>query len=57
MSSYTDETIITNNEPALLQSYSIEQGSLKADEVNLYTLKFTPVNAIPATGSIQMTYP
>lgn len=57
VSTYSDDTIITNNEPALLQLYSIEQGSLKADEVNLYTLKFTPVNAIPPTGSIQMTYP
>lgn len=48
---------MTNNEPADLQVYTIEQDSLKANEITSYTISFTPVNPIPATGSIQMTYP
>jgi len=57
ISSYLEESTITNKEPANLLIYSIEQGTLEAESVTDYHIKFTPHNAIPTTGSIQMTYP
>jgi len=57
VSSFTGTTSITNNEPANLMVYSIEQADLKSDAVTTYKIGFTPINPLPSTGSIQMTYP
>jgi hypothetical protein len=57
VSAWTSTTSVTNKEPSNLLIYSIEQASVKADEVTTYKINFTPVNPLPSTGSIQMTYP
>jgi hypothetical protein len=57
ISSFLEQSSITNKEPANLLIYSIEQGTKDAESITDYTIKFTPHNAIPTTGSIQMTYP
>lgn len=57
LSEFTQSHTVTNKEPAFLSVYSIEQGSLVSDAVTVYKINFTPVNPLPATGSIQMTYP
>lgn len=57
VSSYPQDATITNQEPADLHKYNIAQGALTADTLTEYTISFTPQNAIPPKGSIQMTYP
>ena len=37
--------------------YSLNQGNHQPLNVTIYTIKFFPTNAIPSTGSIQLTYP
>lgn len=41
----------------MLQIYSLAQGSLVPAALTNYTIMFTPVNPLPSTGSIQLTYP
>lgn len=51
---------VTNKEPASLDpltTWSLEQVTKTTNEITDYTIKFTPINAIPKAGSIQMTYP
>ena len=59
VSTYSETPIqITNSFPSLLKdNYSLEQGSLTASEVTDYTIKFTPINAMPSTGSIEIQFP
>lgn len=59
VSSYSGKPIqITNSFPTLLvDGYSLEQGSLTASAVTDYTIKFTPINAMPSTGSIEIQFP
>ena len=50
-------TIITNRTPASLTTFSLGQTSLKHNEPTMYKINFTPVNSLPATASILITYP
>lgn len=52
-----DASPVTNKYPAMLVDYRIEQDSVVSDEVTEYRIIFQPVNALPTTGSIQLTYP
>ena len=60
VSRYSETPVtVTNSFPANLaiNSPTLLQGSLKPSEVTDYEIIFTPVNALPTTGSIQVTYP
>lgn len=60
VSRYSETPVtVTNSFPANLaiNSPALLQGSLKPSEVTDYEIIFTPVNALPSTGSIQVTYP
>lgn len=48
---------ITNSVPADLEIYSIKQSTLENSALATYTISFTPINPMSATGSIQITYP
>jgi hypothetical protein len=41
----------------MITTYSITQDSLVTGALTNYTLRFTPVNPLPPTGSIQIGYP
>jgi hypothetical protein len=54
------DVTVTNQEPnqILIDDNSIEQQTKEAGaKSEFYKIKFTTTNAIPSTGSIQMTYP
>jgi hypothetical protein len=48
---------ITNVAAATIQSPTLFQDSLQADVKNNYTITFTPINPLPAEGSIKLEYP
>ena len=43
---------VTNQQPAMITTYGIEQDSLVTGALTNYTLHFTPVNPLPSKGSI-----
>jgi len=57
VSSPATPPVVTNSVPANLDIYSITQSTLENSALATYTLSFTPVNPMPATGSVQVTYP
>lgn len=52
-----DPTTVTNRSPATLTNYFISQDSLKHSALTSYQINFSPVNALPSTASILITYP
>jgi hypothetical protein len=48
---------VTNKFPAQITIYDLLQSNRKPQELSSYDLIFTPVNALPENGSIQITYP
>jgi hypothetical protein len=48
---------ITNDIAALIVDASLFQDSLQALAENNYTITFSPINALPATGSMKLVYP
>jgi len=57
ISSPSAPPVITNSVPADLEVYSIKQSTLENSALATYTLSFTPINPMSATGSVQITYP
>lgn len=57
VSSVASDTTVTNREPAELTSFSINQDVLTHSAPAKFTIVFTPINPMPATGSVQVTYP
>lgn len=57
MTEPTANKIITNTEPATIQKPELFQDSLINSTSNNYTITFTPINALPAAGSIKLEYP
>ncbi len=49
--------LVTNREPAKMTKASLEQSNREHSQPATYTLTFTPVNPMPATGAIVVTYP
>jgi hypothetical protein len=41
----------------LIKVANITQGNKESDEWNPYTLTFLPLNSIPSTGAIQVSWP
>jgi len=48
---------ITNELFAQIQKYKLTQDDINVSKVTSYTLDFTPVNPIPRTGSMQISWP
>jgi len=48
---------IVNTIPAEIIDASLFQDSLQANIENNFTITFSPINALPATGSIKLVYP
>lgn len=48
---------VTNLKPGIITDSNLFQDSLQADANNNYTITFTPINALPADGSIKLKYP
>jgi len=48
---------VTNLKPAIITDSNLFQDSLQANTNNNYTITFTPINALPADGSIKLIYP
>jgi hypothetical protein len=48
---------ITNDLVANIQKYKLNQGNISVSAETIYTIDFTPINAIPKTGSIQISWP
>jgi len=48
---------VTNLAPGIIIDSNLFQDSLQADTNNNYTITFTPINALPAAGSIKLKYP
>lgn len=58
ISVYPDQTRgITNKFPAQIQVYSFDLITEEPEAITEYTLTFTPINGLPQSGSIQITYP
>ena len=52
-----EEQTVTNKFPAQLKVYNIQQESRVPLAITSYTITFEPVNQLPQSGSIQVTYP
>lgn len=59
VSSYLDNPSVTNRvpHPILVDDVSLDQSTLEHSEIATYSITFTPINPMSATGSIQITYP
>lgn len=57
VSSFTQEPSISNREPRLIQDFGITQTTTDHSKEATYTIEFTPLNPLPATGSVQIVYP
>jgi hypothetical protein len=59
VAAYTNQEAygIKNKFTAEIVKYNLSQADDKVDKVTTYTIQFTPINAIPKTGSIQINWP
>jgi hypothetical protein len=48
---------IVNTLTGDITEFALNQATIRVDEVTTYTVTFAPENAIPSTGSIQLTWP
>ena len=59
VSRYSDDPSVTNRipHPIVIENVSLDQTTLEHGELATYSITFTPINPMSATGSIQITYP